>query len=295
MEIADTPARVEVHRQGLLLVLAWQWYDQFQFAPSRREVWGIVEFQSVKVPRLSETIAAQIEQLVIEGALKPGERLPPERELAQKLAVSRPSLREAIVVLESRGLLESRRGGGTFVCDLTAPGLTDPLMHLMESHPETAYDILELRAALEQTAAYFAALRRTESDREILRRRFDAMDLDPEHYDAVQEAELDTEFHLALADASHNVALVHVMRGLFLLLRGHITRNLEKLHSKGASREAIRAQHQAILEAVEAGEPEAARAAAGSHLEFVAEHLKAGDAHVAREQSARRRLSSLSS
>lgn len=252
-----------------------------------------MEFQSVRVPRLSETIAAQIEQLVIEGALKPGERLPPERELAQKLSVSRPSLREAIVVLESRGLLESRRGGGTYVCDVTAPGLTDPLMHLVESHPETAYDILELRTALEKTGAYFAALRRTSADREILHRRFEAMDRDADNYDSAREAELDTEFHLAIADASHNVALVHVMRGLFLLLKGHIARNLDKLQSKGDSREAIRSQHRAILEAVDAGDADAARAAAGTHLDFVASHLRAGDVQAAREESARRRLDSM--
>ena len=77
------------------------------------------EFQAVKVPRVSDSIVAQIEGMILEGLLKPGEKLPPERELAERLDVSRPSLREAIVVLESRGLLQSRRGGGTFVRDVT--------------------------------------------------------------------------------------------------------------------------------------------------------------------------------
>ena len=74
--------------------------------------------------RLSDTVAHQLEQRILEGALKAGDRLPAERELAQQLDVSRPSLREALLILESRGLLQARRGGGFNVTDVTAPTIT---------------------------------------------------------------------------------------------------------------------------------------------------------------------------
>lgn len=80
-------------------------------------------------PRLSDTIAEQIEGLIANGALKPGDSLPPERDLSKQLDVSRPSLREALLVLESRGLLQVRRGGGYCVTDVTGPVITDPLVH----------------------------------------------------------------------------------------------------------------------------------------------------------------------
>ena len=94
----------------------------------------------VRRPRLSDTITDQIEDLIASGKLRPGDRLPAERELAQQLDVSRPSLREALLILESRGLLQARRGGGFNVTDVTAPTITDPLVHLLQRHPETVDD-----------------------------------------------------------------------------------------------------------------------------------------------------------
>ncbi|MEI2770636.1 MAG: GntR family transcriptional regulator, partial [Candidatus Competibacter sp.] len=95
-----------------------------------------MQFETINPPKVSDAIVSQIEQLILEGVLKPGERLPPERELAQELSVSRPSLREAITTLKSRGLLQSRRGGGNFVVDVVAPVLTDPLIELLKKHPK---------------------------------------------------------------------------------------------------------------------------------------------------------------
>ena len=156
--------------------------------------------QHVRRPRLSDTITDQIEDLIAAGKLRPGDRLPPERDLAQQLDVSRPSLREALLILESRGLLQARRGGGFSVTDVTAPTITDPLVHLLQRHPETVDDILELRHGLECVAAEFAAVRATEADdkrlREIVggmkRRRGPVDPLDPrfnlpalEHFETV--------------------------------------------------------------------------------------------------------------
>jgi len=250
-----------------------------------------MQFEVINSPKIADVIINQIEQLILEGALKPGERLPPERELAQKFNVSRPSLREAITTLKSKGLLQSRRGGGSYVVDVIAPSLTDPLIALLQNHPKAMLDVLELRHALEEVAAYFAALRATDADREILRCRFAALEaIQQGEHEPQRDAVVDADFHLAIADASHNVALIHVMRSLFDLLLSHISRSLEQLYTREDNYAIIHDQHQAILKAVLEQDPEAARQAAHVHLAFVEATLRELNEEAARQARAQRRL-----
>ena len=116
------------------------------------------------VPRLSDTIAHELERRILDGALKPGDRLQPERELAAELGVSRPSLREAIQKLVSKGLLHSRQGGGTYVTDRLDAGFTDPWQEMLRQHPDIQADLLEFRGMLECEAAALAASRATDAD-----------------------------------------------------------------------------------------------------------------------------------
>ena len=252
-----------------------------------------LEFESIKVAKVSDSIVDQLEQMILDGVLKPGDRLPGERELAHQLDVSRPSLREAIVVMESKGLLQVRRGGGTFVCDVVAHTITDPLVHLLKRHPDTTHDVVELRLSLEEIAAYYAAVRATDADRMILKHRFEALEAACMTGDTEQNAEVDVEFHMAIAEASHNVVLVLVMRGLFNLLRVSILGNLEKIYREASGKEIIASQHRDLFDAVMAGEAEAAREAAHTHLAFVAATLREGFEETAREKRSRRRLRNL--
>ncbi len=116
-------------------------------------------YSKIRQPKLSDVIEQQLEFLILEGTLRPGEKLPPERELAKQFDVSRPSLREAIQRLEAKGLLLRRQGGGTFVQSSLWQSFSDPLVELLSDHPESQFDLLETRHALEGIAAYYAALR----------------------------------------------------------------------------------------------------------------------------------------
>jgi len=223
--------------------------------------------------RLSDTIAAQLEQSIVDGTLGPGHVLPAERVLAQKFGVSRPSLREALLRLESRGLLKVARGGGFVVTDVTAPTLTNPLVHLLQRYPTAEQDVLELRHGLEVAAAHFAALRATKADRARLRQLDDELNkLRPKH-DALASAQVDAEFHLAIAEASHNVALIHVMHGLHNLLRTTMRHSWQVMFRESESTQLVQGQHRALLQAVLEGDPERARNAAHLHLNFVQETL----------------------
>ncbi|MDD9876004.1 MAG: GntR family transcriptional regulator [Magnetovibrio sp.] len=251
----------------------------------------MVQFTAIKATRMSDTVIQQIEEMILDGALRPGERLPPERELAEQLGISRPTLREAIVILESKGLLESRRRGGTFVCDVSEPSISDPLIDLIKSRPDTVIDVLELRSALEETAAEHAARRATPEDREAIRAKHqELLDIyaDPDG-DNEAEARVDAELHMAIAEASHNVALVHVMRGLMQVLKEGIAFNLDKLRDEPANHARVRAQHAEICAAVLEGDPARARAAAAEHLRFVHETLSEHQRAEARAKRARQR------
>ncbi len=225
-------------------------------------------------PRLSDSIAQQIEELIVSGALRPGEALPAERVLAPRFGVSRPSLREALLRLEARGLLKVVRGGGFAVTDVTAPTLTDPLVHLLQHFPEAEMDVLEMRHGLEMVAAYFAAQRATRADHARLRRAYADLIKTRENGDALADAEADADFHLAVAEASHNVALIHVMRGLYNLLRTTMRHAWEVVFRETESVDALVAQHRALLEAILQGDPEQARNAAYLHLSYVRETLR---------------------
>jgi GntR family transcriptional repressor for pyruvate dehydrogenase complex len=185
----------------------------------------------------------QLETMILEGSLRPGEKLLPERELAVEFDVSRPSLREALQKLETKGLLFTRHGGGTYVTDTLEKAFSDPLAEIMAVNPEAHYDLLEFRHALEGISAYYATLRGTEADREMIRRRYAELTAAHELKDAQVEAKADAEFHLSIAEAAHNVVLLHVLRGLFGLLQKSIIQSLETLYTREQSRRELPKQH----------------------------------------------------
>lgn len=245
----------------------------------------------MKKIRLSDQIAEQLETMIATQGLKPGDRLPAERQLAEQLEVSRPSLREAIQKLISKGLLMSRAGGGTFVqqAGATSP-CANPMVELFRENPEYRFDVLEIRHALEGNAAWYAALRATDEDKANIRACFEQMIALHGSEDPMDEARADAAFHLSIVEASHNLVLLHVMRGLFELLQNSISHNLDKLYTLPRVFEPLKEQHRELMEAVVASDPERARKAAQEHLAFVEDSLKSIDADEARKVRSLRHL-----
>ncbi len=121
-------------------------------------------------PTIAEIVAKQLEDMIAEGALQVGVQLPSERVLAERLEVSRPTLREAKQILTSKGLLSSRQGGGTYVTTSLNSSLTDPLTNLLSERAEFRYDILELRHTLDSEAAFLAATRATDLEKQTFKK-----------------------------------------------------------------------------------------------------------------------------
>ncbi|PLX98248.1 MAG: FadR family transcriptional regulator [Desulfuromonas sp.] len=225
-------------------------------------------FQPIKPKKISEEIVEQIKQLISSGDLKPGERVPSERELSTMLGVSRPSVREAIMVLEAMGFLESRQGGGTYIRSLTEMTIADPLSSLVGSkQPKILYALTEVRMGLETWSAYLAAQRATEDQIQQMRSLYTIME--KQAAEGGWDAEIDAKFHYIITEATQNTIQVHVLNTIHSLFQTTIMVALTEFYQKEGYLERLLTQHRDILEAIEARDPERAQKAMQVHLELV--------------------------
>jgi GntR family transcriptional regulator, transcriptional repressor for pyruvate dehydrogenase complex len=219
--------------------------------------------------RLSDVVSDQIKTLISDGALRRGDRLPAERDLAAQIGVSRPSLREALIRLEADGYIEMTGRGGFVVVDMTPAVISKPLAELLLQNPRTSSDILELRQGLESIATVYATERATPDDLEAIRIAFEALKTCALSSDRAQLADLDAAFHLAIADSTHNIALAHVMHGIHTLIRESMRQSHRLIDYDDAMEQHLLDQHQAIYDAIMARDAQQARRAAEQHLTYV--------------------------
>ncbi|MDX5349851.1 MAG: FCD domain-containing protein [Paracoccaceae bacterium] len=236
-------------------------------------------FVKVTPEKLSQSVVRQIEQLILRGILRPGERLPSERDLAEQLGVSRPSLRDALAELSERGLLTSRAGSGVFVADVLGSAFSPALIQLFASHDEAVSDYISFRRDIEGLAAERAARLGSETDLRVIDTIFRKMEAAHQKRDPSDEAQLDAEFHMAIIEASHNVIMLHMLRSIFDLLRQGVFYNRQMLFRNRMTRDQLLDQHRAMNTAIQARDAAAARAAVEAHLTYVeqafAEQLRA--------------------
>ncbi len=229
-------------------------------------------FKPIKPKKISEEIVEQIKKLITAGDLKPGERIPSERELSTMLGVSRPSVREAIMVLEAMGFLESRQGGGTYVRSLTEVAIADPLSSIVGSkEPQILYALTEVRMGLETWSAYLAARRATDAQIARMRELYEIMEKQAAR--GGWDAEVDARFHYTITAATQNTIQIHVLDTIHSLFQTTIMVALTEFYQKEGYLELLLQHHRDILEAIEAREPERAREAMRVHLELVEEKM----------------------
>ncbi|HLO75265.1 MAG TPA: FCD domain-containing protein, partial [Magnetospirillum sp.] len=171
------------------------------------------------------------------------------------------------------GLVYSGKGGATHVTPLLGDSFTSPLSTVLRQRPETTLDYLEFRSIVEGSAAYLAALRGTEVDRDLIHSCFEKMEQAHTQDDPSEEADADADFHLSIYEASHNVVMLHIMRSLSDMLRNDVFYNRAKLYLRKGVRDLLLAQHRAVHDAVMSGDPLAARSAAEAHIAFTRDAL----------------------
>jgi GntR family transcriptional repressor for pyruvate dehydrogenase complex len=223
-------------------------------------------YKVVRTSRLYEQIVQQIEESILKGALKPGDQLPPERELAQNFGVSRTAVREAVKALREKGLVEAYSGRGTFITNGTSQAIRQSLDLMSRiGQQEGLAHLAELRQILEPEIAALAAGRIEEQLRATMREAVTTMDRSVHDPDAYIEADLD--FHLALAEAAANPLVLSLLDSIVGLLR---EQRLRIFQVEGGP-ERGQFHHKRILAAIEAHDPEKARAAMRAHLKQVRE------------------------
>jgi len=220
-------------------------------------------FKSIKRSRLSDEVATQIKNLISEGILKPGDRLPPERELIKQFGVSRPSLREALNSLVTMGFLEIKQSKRTFVKSVASERMEDPLSFLIKTDTQKIFDLIEVRKAMEAWGAMQAAQRATEEDIKRLESIIEEMEK------AIEEGrdwdKEDADFHLAIAQATHNMVQIHIMSTIYDLLR----ESAAKLFTDKTKIKKLLQQHSRIVSAIKNHSGEKARERALEHLDYV--------------------------
>jgi GntR family transcriptional regulator, transcriptional repressor for pyruvate dehydrogenase complex len=214
---------------------------------------------------LSEKIIAQISDALVAGELQPGDRLPPERELAEQFGVSRTVIRDAVKTLAGRGILHVKHGAGIFVTtsEENAIGRLGALSDILPLQGVRLRDLFEIRKVLEIEGAEWAARRRNDYHLERLRGILEDAHRNSENLEVLSER--DVQFHVTIAEASQNLVLVRVMLTLLDLLAQS---RRESLSIPGRAKLSLK-DHERIVEEIEAQRHEGARETMLEHLTSV--------------------------
>jgi DNA-binding FadR family transcriptional regulator len=227
-------------------------------------------FSRVSVGRISEIIVEQIRLLMRQGQLKPGDRLPPERDLCERFGVSRVTVREALRMLESSGLVEIRVGarGGAFVTAPSSDRVGEGLADLLTLSVISAADVTEVRMILEAGIVPLVCERATEEDladlEDICRRSEAALEAGDYSMD------MSLEFHIRVAQATHNPAVVMLVESF----RGPILMSLQQAHEAAPEMGGLGTrEHEQFIEAVRRRDPDTASKIMREHLARTAHRL----------------------
>lgn len=228
-------------------------------------------FKPVKTKKVYEEVIEQIKQLIVVGELQPGDKLLSERELSEKLNVSRASIREAFSALEIMGIITIRPGEGSFVRQVSFEGMLEPLSFLLHVNIDDAMNLLEVRKMLEVEIAALAASRATPENIEDMRSALHRM------VDEVNDGEVgdkaDAEFHYAILKAAHNPILIKLMSAVSDLINSTYRFSRQKIFMEGNMQKILYDSHCSIFQAIEQRKPKLARKVMEKHLTMVEDSL----------------------
>ena len=225
-------------------------------------------FKPIKHVKVSDEIVDQIRNLISQGKLKPGDRLLPERELIREFDVSRPSLREALNSLITMGFLEIK-GKRTYIKSVASESMQNPLSLLIKADTQKLFDLIEVRKAIEAWGAFLAAQRATEEDIKQLENIIE--DMKKAYEQGRSWEKQDADFHLGIAQATHNTIQTHMMSTIYDLLR----ESMAKVFKDRAKVKKLLDHHQRIFNAIKNHSPDKAREKTLEHLNYVESEVKA--------------------
>ncbi len=230
-----------------------------------------MDFKPIHPQKIYEQIVEQVKEMVAEGNLKPGDRLPAERVMANHLCVSRASVREALSALHLMGFVEIKPGEGTFIKQSDVNSIIQPLALMLMMERDMSLELLEVRKGLEVQAAELAVMNATDEDIENMEAIINDMRNDLEDTQIYEEnigEEADWKFHCAIAQASGNTLLMRLMNTVADTMRKTLQASRRKIFLKPGNREILFKQHLGIFEAIKKRDRDLARRKMYEHLHF---------------------------
>jgi len=232
-----------------------------------------MKFTPIKPKKVSTQIAEQIRTSILAGEFNPGEKLPPERELAEMFGVSRPSVREALNILTSSGLVETYQGGGSLVRSLVENSAGMPLSELIRIDGDRALDVIEVRKGMESWTAWYAASRALPEDIRRLKAVVDGMEKNLE--ELKHSEDFDAHFHILVARATHNVVWLHIMQSIFEAMQEFQRDVWRAVYLTEDDQRLLFSHHLKVYEMIRDRNPEGARDAMLDHLSFAQKRCSA--------------------
>lgn len=229
-------------------------------------------FESINTKKNYEQIIDQIQEMIVDGTFKSGDKLPPERELTTKLGVSRTSLREALKALEVLGLIESKQGGGSYIANNISKTILKSISIAYKLNNGTVEDILELRHCLEVQAVRTAALKATD---EQIKEMEDIIEKMTKTDDENEKASLDIAFHNMLIKITDNVIFQIISDSVSNLMAPFIKaiREIYKGNDEHLNMYYFVEQHRNIINAIKERDPEKAAYAMIEHIRLTEEDI----------------------
>jgi len=232
-----------------------------------------MSIKPIKEKKIYEEIVEQIKQLMANGNLNPGDRLPSERELAERLQVSRASVREAVKSLEIMAFVETKPGEGTFIRSHNSDEIILPLAMFLAVEKSSIFDMFEIRRIFETATARMAAERATEDEIARIYHYYKQMEESISFKDSEKGEEYDTLFHYSIAEASRNGLLIRLYRTLNEDFARAISTARGQLYIYKENPQLILDQHKRIYEAISRHNPWKASQAMLEHVTFAEEEL----------------------
>ncbi|KDR94047.1 transcriptional regulator, GntR family [Peptoclostridium litorale DSM 5388] len=224
-------------------------------------------FTPIKNKKLYEQVIEQIQNMIMNGQLKRGDKLPSERELAETLGVSRTSIREALRALEILGVIESRQGEGNFINGSIKSGFFEQLSIVFRLDEGSSLDVLDLRKIIEVEAAGLAAARITDKQSDELGKLID--EFEKAKNNEVESARLDKEIHYKIASITGNKLIVNLLETISSLMESFIKDARQKIQEKDETRMILVKQHKMICSAIMERNVEKSMKAMKEHLDYI--------------------------
>jgi len=229
-------------------------------------------FRPIRLERVSEKVAIQLKRAISDGLFRVGDRLPSERELAEQMGVSRPSIREALQQLELLGMVETVHGGGSIVKNLTEQAISKPMEIVLKDDRQRVLEVTEVRAFMEAWAAKQAAANRTDDELRLIRELLEEMERDLEKGQI--RPEIDFQFHIEIAGATHNTIFVHLIQNIHQLISYSLSIHRQQVFVTREAQETIFRHHLEVFKAIQKQDSEGAERAMAEHLNFVVSEFK---------------------